>query len=620
MIVQGVNVGAQSYFDALATMLIHTRGALIMTPRGSMVLTGRAALEASGAVSAEDEGAIGGFERIMGPNGEAQYFANDLADAYRVLYEHYRFTYVVPGESGAARASRRPIRPSARSASSRAPTRTTASRRSARSSTTPATPGRKRPFPMRAVMEAVIDQDGGHLERWRPMVGAETAIVWDAHLGGTPVCLIGIESRNVTREGYRPFDGPSSWNAGTLFPLSSKKVARAINAASGNRPLVVLANLSGFDGSPESMRKLQLEYGAEIARAVVNFEGPISFVVVSRYHGGAYVVFSQALNAGLRAAALEGSYASVIGGGPAAAVVFGREVRARALADARVVELDRRLRARPTPALREQFERVLAEVSLEKQTQVAAEFDQIHTVERARSVGSLTAILPPADARVPRARDRRGSEARLSALVRSGGSSRRCGRASAAGSRPRPGAFHVLEEDLHEPLRRVARRLRELSGVVHRDLGGVILARVGGGPTRPAVERLREVHHRLARALAPAVGRRKEVAVRALAHHALGRARAALDQVVGAVAALLAEKVEQAPVDPSGYQTRVDGRVEEAALFRLDRAPEVRLRDRAAGPQLVHVRSHGLERRPFDRRGIHGAPPGPIRRPRGADA
>jgi acetyl-CoA carboxylase carboxyltransferase component len=252
---------------------------------------------------------------------------------------------------------------------------------------------------MRAVMEAVIDQDGGHLERWRPMVGAETAIVWDAHLGGTPVCLIGIESRNVTREGYRPFDGPSSWNAGTLFPLSSKKVSRAINAASGNRPLVVLANLSGFDGSPESMRKLQLEYGAEIARAVVNFEGPIAFVVVSRYHGGAYVVFSQALNPLLRASALEGSYASVIGGGPAAAVVFGREVRARALADARVVELDRRLRTRPSPALREQFERVLAEVSLEKQTQVAAEFDQIHTVERALSVGSLSAILPPEELR-----------------------------------------------------------------------------------------------------------------------------------------------------------------------------------------------------------------------------
>ncbi len=58
----------------------------------------------------------------------------------------------------------------------------------------------------------------------------------------------------------------------------------------------MLANLSGFDGSPESMRGLQLEYGAEIGRAVTNFVGPIVFVVVSRYHGGAFVVFSKALN------------------------------------------------------------------------------------------------------------------------------------------------------------------------------------------------------------------------------------------------------------------------------------------------------------------------------------
>ena len=77
----GVNVGAQSYWDALATMIGHTRGALIMTPDASMVLTGRAALEASGGVAAEDEVAIGGFERIMGPNGEAQYYAGDLAAA-----------------------------------------------------------------------------------------------------------------------------------------------------------------------------------------------------------------------------------------------------------------------------------------------------------------------------------------------------------------------------------------------------------------------------------------------------------------------------------------------------------------------------------------------------------
>ena len=154
-------------------------------------------------------------------------------------------------------------------------------------------PGRKKPFDIRAVMAAAVDRDHPTLERWYGMQDAEIAVVWEAHIGGYPVSLLGIEVQAMAASGLRPADGPDQWTSGTLFPMASKKVARAINAASGNRPLVVLANLSGFDGSPESMRHLQLEYGAEIGRAVVNFEGPIVFCVVSRYHGGAFVVFSE---------------------------------------------------------------------------------------------------------------------------------------------------------------------------------------------------------------------------------------------------------------------------------------------------------------------------------------
>ena len=395
LIVQGMNVGAQSYFDALATMLMHTRGVLIMTPRASMVLTGAAALEASGSVSAEDEVAIGGYERIMGPNGQAQYYARNLAEAYRLLYDYYRYSYVVPGEPGPRLFATND--PSSRNVCESA----LASEDSFDFATVgeifddSTNPGRKRPFAMRAVMSALIDQDGGYLERWSQMVAGETSIVWDAHLGGRPVTLIGIESHVVAREGYRPFDGPESWTGGTLFPHSSKKTARAINSASGNRPVVVLANLSGFDGSPESLRKLQLEYGAEIARAIVNFEGPILFLVVSRYHGGAYVVFSQELNDGLRASALSGSYASVIGGGAAASVVFKREVRARTLADERVREIQRAAARQSTNEAREALEAIVAEVTLEKQSEVAKEFDDVHTVERAARVGSLEEIISP---------------------------------------------------------------------------------------------------------------------------------------------------------------------------------------------------------------------------------
>ena len=72
-------------------------------------------------------------------------------------------------------------------------------------------------------MMAVADQDQAPLERWAGMRDAETAVVWDVHLGGYPVCLVGMESRPTLRMGFVPADGPDEWSAGTLFPLSSKK-------------------------------------------------------------------------------------------------------------------------------------------------------------------------------------------------------------------------------------------------------------------------------------------------------------------------------------------------------------------------------------------------------------
>ncbi|MEO7351519.1 MAG: carboxyl transferase domain-containing protein, partial [Marmoricola sp.] len=260
-------------------------------------------------------------------------------------------------------------------------------------------PDRKKAFDIRTVMRAVADQDHATLERWAGMADADTAVVQDAHLGGYPVCLLGIESQSVRRVGFPPTDGPDTYTAGTLFPRSSKKAARAINAASGNRPLVVLANLSGFDGSPESMRNLQLEYGAEIGRAIVNFRGPIVFCVISRYHGGAFVVFSKALNPQMTVLALEGSFASVIGGAPAAAVVFTGEVDKRTAASPAMRDLDARI-AEATGSERiglvvEQSE-LRAGTRAEKLSEVAAEFDGIHDIHRAVEVGSVDAVIPAA--------------------------------------------------------------------------------------------------------------------------------------------------------------------------------------------------------------------------------
>lgn len=401
IVVAGINVGAQPYWNAEATMLMHTKGILVMTPDSAMVLTGKQALDFSGGVSAEDNYGIGGYDRIMGPNGQAQYWAPDLRGAREVLMAHYDHTYVAPGESGPRKTvTGDPLDRDVSTYPHAAPDSDFATVGEIFS--VASNPDRKKPFDIRTVMRALSDQDHPVLERWAGMADADTSAVQDVHLGGRPVCLVGIESRSVPRRGFPPTDGPDTYTAGTLFPRSSKKVARAINAASGNRPLVVLANLSGFDGSPESMRKLQLEYGAEIGRAVVNFQGPIVFCVISRYHGGAFVVFSKALNPNMTVLAVEGSFASVLGGAPAAAVVFARDVDKRTGNDPRVLELAARVAEAPAAtrvALAAELAELRSSVRAEKLTEVATEFDRVHSIQRAVEVGSVDAIISCAELR-----------------------------------------------------------------------------------------------------------------------------------------------------------------------------------------------------------------------------
>ena len=72
-------------------------------------------------------------------------------------------------------------------------------------------------------------------------------MVWDAHLGGWPVAMIGIESRPLQR---RPAarGRPEQWTSGTLFPQSSRKIARAINSVGGRR--------RGGAGQPRRLRRV----------------------------------------------------------------------------------------------------------------------------------------------------------------------------------------------------------------------------------------------------------------------------------------------------------------------------------------------------------------------------
>jgi acetyl-CoA carboxylase carboxyltransferase component len=126
------------------------------------------------------------------------------------------------------------------------------------------------------------------------------------------------------------------------------------------------------------------------------------FCVVSRYHGGAYVVFSRVLNENLEVAALEGTYASVIGGAPAAAVVFASEVESRTKKDERLSSIKQAMeRAEPyeKTQLRAKYNELFKVVHSEKLGELADQFDSVHSVERALRVGALERIIPPSSLR-----------------------------------------------------------------------------------------------------------------------------------------------------------------------------------------------------------------------------
>jgi uncharacterized pyridoxal phosphate-containing UPF0001 family protein len=94
----------------------------------------------------------------------------------------------------------------------------------------------------------------------------------------------------------------------------------------------------------------------------------------------------------------------VIGGAPAAAVVFAREVQARTKADPRVVEAAQRvetLEGRDDERLRARRDLAALSESIrsEKLGEVAREFDVVHSIDRAREMGSVDRIIPAASLR-----------------------------------------------------------------------------------------------------------------------------------------------------------------------------------------------------------------------------
>jgi hypothetical protein len=92
----------------------------------------------------------------------------------------------------------------------------------------------------------------------------------------------------------------------------------------------------------------------------------------------------------------------VLGGAPAAAVVFAGDVDARTAADPRVRDLEARVAAASgveRAALTAELDGLRSSVRAEKLGEVATEFDRVHSIRRAVEVGSVDAVISAAELR-----------------------------------------------------------------------------------------------------------------------------------------------------------------------------------------------------------------------------
>jgi hypothetical protein len=113
------------------------------------------------------------------------------------------------------------------------------------------------------------------------------------------------------------------------------------------------------------------------------------------------VVFTATLNHAMEVAAVEGSYASLIDGAPAAAVFFAGEVNKRTAADPPLTGLEARIdrpgrrATRPRrPGWPASSRSCGPRCAPRSSGEVAAELDGTHSIERAQRVGSVHQIVP----------------------------------------------------------------------------------------------------------------------------------------------------------------------------------------------------------------------------------
>eukprot|EP00933_Yihiella_yeosuensis_P029464 TRINITY_DN23109_c0_g1_i1.p1 TRINITY_DN23109_c0_g1~~TRINITY_DN23109_c0_g1_i1.p1 ORF type:complete len:2264 (+),score=566.09 TRINITY_DN23109_c0_g1_i1:79-6870(+) len=133
-----------------------------------------------------------------------------------------------------------------------------------------------------------------------------SVVVGRARLGGVPMGVIAVETRNVERRIPADPGNPDSreiveQQAGQVwFPDSAFKTATAIRDFNRgeNLPLMIFANWRGFSGGTRDMYGEVLKFGAQIVDALVEYQHPVFIYIPpgGELRGGSWVVVDPAIN------------------------------------------------------------------------------------------------------------------------------------------------------------------------------------------------------------------------------------------------------------------------------------------------------------------------------------
>eukprot|EP00442_Polarella_glacialis_P024751 CAMPEP_0115061710 /NCGR_PEP_ID=MMETSP0227-20121206/8152_1 /TAXON_ID=89957 /ORGANISM="Polarella glacialis, Strain CCMP 1383" /LENGTH=2235 /DNA_ID=CAMNT_0002447029 /DNA_START=29 /DNA_END=6736 /DNA_ORIENTATION=+ len=281
--VTGRSVGIGAYLNRLGQRTIQCVD-------GPMVLTGYSALNkllGQEVYSSQDQ--LGG-PQIMVPNGVThQLVASDSEGAEAIL----RWLSFVPRDSWSAPACTLPLDPPSRPVEF-VPT--------------------KQPYDPRHMLAGTTAADGawvggffdrGSFQEYLAGWG-RSVVVGRARLGGVPMGVIAVETRNVERRIPADPGNPESREivesqAGQVwFPDSAFKTATAIRDFNRgeNLPLMIFANWRGFSGGTRDMYSEVLKFGAQIVDALVEYKHPVFIYIPpgGELRGGSWVVVDPTIN------------------------------------------------------------------------------------------------------------------------------------------------------------------------------------------------------------------------------------------------------------------------------------------------------------------------------------